>query len=111
MVEQGDAPAFAVTGRAREAELLRSVAHDALTSRGRCVVIEGEPGIGKTTIVNLLADVCRGHGARTMTGQAEDLDSRLPFAAVASCLGLRGATGDPEVAEVIGLVRGDRGQR
>jgi len=43
-----------VMGRDGELEILTSLARDAASGRGRLVLIEGEPGIGKTSLLRAL---------------------------------------------------------
>ena len=56
-----------------------------------------------------LAEQAMAGGARVAAGAAEELEQRVPFAAVAGCLGLTtGATGaaDRAAAEITGMLRG-----
>jgi chloramphenicol 3-O-phosphotransferase len=94
-----------VMGRDDELEILTGLARDAGAGRGRLVLIEGEPGIGKTSLLRAFAEDAAGLFAMTVWGVAEEFDQRLPFATVGSCLEL-GASGDPQVMEVLALIRG-----
>ena len=93
-----------VMGRDGELEIFTRLAQDAASGRGRLVLIEGEPGIGKTSLLRaFLADA--GLFSRAVTGAAAEFDQRLPFATVGSCLEPL-ASGDPQVAKVLALIRG-----
>jgi tetratricopeptide (TPR) repeat protein len=70
------------------------------------MLISGEPGIGKTAILTALLDRAAAAGARIASGAAEELEMRVPFAAVSDCLGLTPAAADPKAAEVAALLRG-----
>jgi DNA-binding CsgD family transcriptional regulator len=72
------------------------------------VLISGEPGIGKTALLAALVRQAAAGGARVAAGAAEELGQRVPFAAVADCLGLTtGAAGaaDRGAAEIAGMLR------
>jgi predicted ATPase len=94
-----------VMGRNGELEILSSVARDAASGRGRLLLIEGEPGIGKTSLLRAFARDAAGLFSMTVWGAAEEFDQRLPFATVGSCLELV-ASGDRRAAEVLALIRG-----
>jgi predicted ATPase len=93
-----------VMGRDSELEILTSLARDAASGRGRLVLIEGEPGIGKTSLLRAFFEDAAALLPRVAIGAAEEFDQRLPFATVGSCLEPL-ASGDPLVAEVLTLIR------
>jgi DNA-binding CsgD family transcriptional regulator/tetratricopeptide (TPR) repeat protein len=95
----------AVVGRDGELMRLADLARDAAAGRGKLILIEGEPGIGKTLLLRTVLADASGLFPRTVTGAAEEFDQRLPFATVHSCLApLEGS--DRRVAEVLALIRG-----
>jgi predicted ATPase len=61
-------------GRARELAELRDGLADALSGRSRFFSIVGEPGIGKTRIVEELAAEARRQGARVLAGGCHEGD-------------------------------------
>src|SRR5947207_7036313 len=73
----------------RDAELMQllALARDAARGQGRSAVLAGEPGIGKSTLMDLVAAECDRLGMRLVRGVAEEMELRLPFAAISSCLG------------------------
>lgn len=78
----------------------------ARAGRGQIVLISGEPGIGKTAILAALLDRAATVGARIASGAAEELQMRVPFAAVSDCLGLTAAAADAQAAEIAAMLRG-----
>src|SRR6266508_2569395 len=56
-------------GREREMEDLRQRVEDAVSGRGRLVMLAGEPGIGKTRTAEELATYARLRGARVLWGR------------------------------------------
>jgi DNA-binding SARP family transcriptional activator/predicted ATPase len=97
--EQSDAqpraPDFALVGRDLEWRTLQAAWK--LVSRGsvRCVVLQGEAGIGKTRLAEELVHWARQQGLLTATLHAYTASQDLPFAAVVE--GLRGAVLTPLV--------------
>ncbi|MFC9249835.1 BTAD domain-containing putative transcriptional regulator [Amycolatopsis thailandensis] len=78
-------------GRESEIELLRGFAEDVMAGRGRTVWIEGEPGIGKSTLLTYaLADVGAA-GCHVAWANASEFEARMPLHAILASLGL-----DPE---------------
>lgn len=73
------------------------------------MLISGEPGIGKTAVLACLLDRAAADGARVVSGAAEELEMRVPFAAVSDCLGLIAAAADPKAAEIAAMLRGAHG--
>jgi len=96
----------ALVGRDAEAGRLAAAVSAARAGRGRIVLISGEPGIGKTALLAAVCDQAAAAPTRVVSGAAEELEMRIPFAAIADCLGLTGGSADPEVAGIAALMRG-----
>ena len=96
----------ALVGRDAELERLAAAVAAAAAGRGKIVLISGEPGIGKTALLTWLVDQAAAAGARIASGAAEELEMRVPFAAVSDCLGLTAAAADPKAAEIAAMLRG-----
>jgi DNA-binding NarL/FixJ family response regulator len=93
-------------GRDAEVARLRAWVRQAVFGRGQAVVIEGEPGIGKSMLMDVVAAECAQLGVRLLRGTAEEMEQQVPFSAVASCL-----AADPETPPVVtALLRGEDGQ-
>src|SRR5215475_1806904 len=82
-------PEVAMIGRSAEIRRLVELAKLTLAGRGAIVGVEGEAGIGKTTLLDALAAEATRLGVRVRRATAEETTPRLPFAALAECLGLR----------------------
>lgn len=67
-------------GRDREMALLREALDSAISGRGAVVLISGEPGIGKTTLAELICLEAGERGALVLTGRCYDLTETAPFA-------------------------------
>jgi DNA-binding CsgD family transcriptional regulator len=105
-------PVPVCVGREGEVGRLVSLARGVAAGRGAVVWVEGEPGIGKTTLLGVVAAECARLGVRVLRGGAEELEQRLPFAAVGAALGVRpggaASADDRGVARLAGLLLGDR---
>ena len=69
-------PTSALVGREGELEMLLALRREALTGQGRCVLISGEAGIGKSCLTHMLRD---GSGARTVVLQGSPHRSGSPL--------------------------------
>jgi tetratricopeptide (TPR) repeat protein len=75
-----DAPPF--VGRQREREAVRALAEAAAAGRAREVtLVTGEPGIGKTRLLDALVDEVLRQGGRTMRGRAFEAEGVRPYGA------------------------------
>ncbi|MFE7743539.1 AAA family ATPase [Nocardia sp. NPDC057455] len=77
-------PATVFLGRDAEIENLEALARRVATGRGAVVLVEGEPGIGKTSLLEAAAIRFTAAGLRVHVGAAKELQRDVPFAAVRS---------------------------
>ncbi|MCP9488749.1 MAG: AAA family ATPase [Solirubrobacteraceae bacterium MAG38_C4-C5] len=71
----------------------------AAAGRGGVAWVEGEPGIGKSRLVEATAQRAREQGFRVLVAVADELEARRSFGVVADCLGItRHATDERRVA-------------
>lgn len=83
--------------RGREPELERLVAAlDGLPHRGGCFLVHGDAGIGKSALVDALADTARAQGRAVLTASGVRSEAHLPFAALHQLL-------DPLLSDAAGL--------
>ncbi len=77
----------------RDAELSRALGVlDVQTRSGSSLLISGEAGIGKTALLQEVANQARRRGLPVLAGGAHQLEADLSFAAVANVLGLASAS-------------------
>lgn len=105
-----------LVGRSTELAHINELAYSAATGLGCVLLIEGEPGIGKTALLrDVLRDSAQRFALRVDTA-AEEFDLRLPFATLAGCLRSAVAAGrvnggaDERVAAILDLVREEGGR-
>ncbi len=67
-------------GRASEQERLTALVESARAGRSGVLVLRGEPGIGKTALLDDLAGRARATGLRVLRGAGIEAESTLPYA-------------------------------
>jgi DNA-binding CsgD family transcriptional regulator/tetratricopeptide (TPR) repeat protein len=98
----------ALVGRDDERDRLgRLLPQDATGGSGCSVWIEGEPGIGKSALLQSLLDDARALGCQLRWAEAEEFGRRIPLNVVAECLGVEPGSADPELAGIADLLSGD----
>ncbi|GAA2746721.1 ATP-binding protein [Kitasatospora cinereorecta] len=95
----------AVIGREGERERLGGLVQQVADGRGGVVVFTGEPGIGKTAVLDLAGQLCRDAGITVLRGAASELEERRPFSAVLACLTTGEPAARPDVARLRELLR------
>ncbi|TQF03035.1 AAA family ATPase [Kitasatospora acidiphila] len=98
--------ATALCGRDDEQARLDLLVQQVAAGQGRAMVLRGEPGIGKSAMLDVAETLCRGAGISVLRGQASEMDHWLPFAALSDCLGTDTAE-RPGLARIRSLMRGD----
>jgi len=66
-------------GRQQEIAALNSPLDDAMSGRGRLVMMAGEPGIGKTSIAQKIASRARSMGALIFWGWCYEREGAPPY--------------------------------
>ena len=86
--------------RAHEVTRLDAVLEECSDGGAPALVVEGDPGIGKTRLLTELAERARARGGAVISGRAAEYETTLPFAAWVDAL-------DDHAAAVDGLARSD----
>jgi predicted ATPase len=97
-------PVSHLVGRKVEAARLRAAVLRVESGRGGTVLVEGDAGIGKTALLDLVAAYCRRAGMTLLRGGGSPLEQGLPFAALLS--GLRGHHQEAS-PQITALLRGE----
>ena len=66
-------------GREREMAELKVALDEAISGRGRLVMLAGEPGIGKTRTVQELADIAEERGVKVLWGRSLEQQGSPPY--------------------------------
>jgi DNA-binding CsgD family transcriptional regulator/tetratricopeptide (TPR) repeat protein len=78
--------AGAMVGREHERHLLGGLVESLNVGGGGAVVIHGEPGMGKTSLLGFVADCAKCRDARVLTARGIESEAVLPFAAITDLL-------------------------
>ena len=99
--------AGALIGRDSEMAMLAGLMTALAAGRGDAVLIEGEPGIGKSALVRAaLADVADA-GFRVFWGAGDELGQALPLLPLLEGLRVREPSTDPRRNTIVRLLRGE----
>src|SRR5580698_4738816 len=111
-------PAGALAGRADEMSLLDGLLRDLTRGSGNAVLIEGEPGIGKTALVRVaLASTAHGSsagahhgsqfGCQVFWGAGDELGQELPLHPFLDALRVRTPSANVRRTAIAGFLRGE----
>lgn len=89
-----------LVGRDRELGLLSAAVGELARGQGSAVWVEGEPGVGKSALVEAGIAAARDLGCDVLWGTADQLSQRSPLGVMASCLGIRTRSADRRRAEI-----------
>ena len=91
-------------GRDAELDELRRLVARARDGVGGIALIEGEPGIGKTSLLGAVTPHAADQGLAIIRGAANALERERPFAALIDAFGLSPSTADARVAGIGDLI-------
>ena len=83
----------AFVGRDAELAAYRELLSRAIHGRGGALLIEGEPGIGKSALLGEQLQLARSYGCTVLLGHADDLTQQFPMRVILDCLGSDSAAG------------------
>jgi DNA-binding CsgD family transcriptional regulator/tetratricopeptide (TPR) repeat protein len=96
-----------LVGRDLELTRLISCATEATAGHGQAVLIEGEPGIGKSTLVRAACAEAAGLGCQVYWGAGDELGQALPLLPILDGLRVREPSGNPRQETIVALLRGE----
>jgi DNA-binding CsgD family transcriptional regulator len=99
--------AGALVGRDSELALLSGLLREAARGRGSSVLIEGEPGIGKSTLVRAVVAEAPASGCQVFWGAGDELDQALPLLPFIDGLRVREPSANPRRTTIVSLLRGE----
>jgi DNA-binding CsgD family transcriptional regulator len=100
-------PAGVLAGRANELGLLGGFLRDLTRGGGSAVLIEGEPGIGKTSLVRTALDNLSPGSCQVFWGAGDELGQELPLLPFLDALQVRRACGSARRTAISQLLRGE----
>jgi hypothetical protein len=99
--------AGSLVGRDSELALPAGLVREAAAGRGGCVLIEGEPGIGKSTLVWAALAAAAEAGCAVFWGAGDELGQALPLLPLLEGLRVREPSAIPRRDTIVGLLRGE----
>ena len=100
-------PADAPVGRDNEIALLTELVREVSLGRGSSVLIEGEPGIGKSALVRAVVAAAPDAGCQVFWGSGDELGQALPLVPFLDGLGVREPSTNPRRNTIVRLLRGE----
>jgi DNA-binding CsgD family transcriptional regulator len=99
--------AGAIVGRDSELAALARLVKDWAAGRGGSVLVEGEPGIGKSALVRVALAEAADAGCQMFWGAGDELSQALPLSPMIEALGVREPSANPRRSTILGLLRGE----
>jgi DNA-binding CsgD family transcriptional regulator len=100
-------PAGALVGRDSEMALLTGLIREVARGRGSAVLIEGEPGIGKSVLVRAATATATEIGCDVFWGAGDELSQALPLLPFLDGLQVREPSVNPRRDTIVRLLRGE----
>jgi tetratricopeptide (TPR) repeat protein len=102
-------PAGPLVGRDSELALLAGLVGDVAAGQGGAVFVQGEPGIGKSSLVQAALAGAEGLGCQVFWGTASELDQSLPLQPLLDGLRVREPSTNPRRESIARFLRGETG--
>ncbi|MBP2056351.1 DNA-binding CsgD family transcriptional regulator [Streptomyces griseochromogenes] len=102
---------LAPVGREDEVRTVVQAARRAAAGQGGVVLVTGEAGIGKTTLVQAVLAQLRGLDMQVYSGTADVGEARWPFSAISDCLQVHRRSPDPRRARLAGQIHPEPGSQ
>ncbi len=99
--------AAVLVGRDHELALLDGLLREAARGRGSAVLIEGEPGIGKSALVHAAVTAAADAGCQVFWGVGDELGAALPLLPFLDALRVREPSVNARRTTIVGLLRGE----
>jgi DNA-binding CsgD family transcriptional regulator/tetratricopeptide (TPR) repeat protein len=100
-------PAGSLVGRDSEMALLTGLIREVARGRGSSVLIEGEPGIGKSALVRAAVAEAPEAGCEVFWGAGDELGQALPLLPFLDGLLVREPSANPRRNTIVRLLRGE----
>ena len=98
-------PQARLVGREAESAVLLDAITQLKAGIGGVVLVEGEPGIGKSSLINGAAADGAGLGCTVLSGTADQVAHPLPLRLLFDCLEITQHAPDPRRAEIARITR------
>ena len=99
--------AGALIGRVSEMAVLTDLVQEVASGQGGLLLIEGEPGIGKSSLVRAATAEAADAGCEVFWGAGDELGQALPLLPLLEGLRVREASANPRRNTILRLLRGE----
>src|SRR2546423_8569835 len=99
--------ATALVGRDVELARLVKWVEDLISGTGHAVLIDGEPGIGKSSRARAAAAVAEARGCQVFRAAADEVGQELPLQPLLDALRARESEDEPRLATILRLLQGE----
>ncbi len=99
--------AGALVGRDSELATLARLVKEVAAGRGGSVLVEGEPGVGKSSLVRVALAEAADVGCQLFWAAGDELSQALPLSPLIEALGVREPSANPRRSTILGLLRGE----
>jgi DNA-binding NarL/FixJ family response regulator len=96
-----------LVGRDSELAMLARLVTEAAAGRGSSLLIEGEPGVGKSALVRAAVSGAAGAGCQVFWGAGDELGQALPLLPLLEGLRIREPSSNPRRNTIMRLLRGE----
>jgi tetratricopeptide (TPR) repeat protein len=107
--EQAQVAPLPLIGRDVELAVLAGLAAEVAAGRGGVVLVDGEPGIGKSALVQAAVARAASLGCQVFWGTGSELDQALPLAPLLDGLRVREPSANPRRETIARFLRGEAG--
>jgi DNA-binding CsgD family transcriptional regulator len=94
-------------GRRRQVEGVRGWVTELVAGRGRAALVEGEPGIGKSTLMRLAAKEAEASGCQVFSGSCDELSEAFPLLPLLDALDSRSPVAAEGRTKILETLRTD----
>jgi DNA-binding CsgD family transcriptional regulator/tetratricopeptide (TPR) repeat protein len=102
-----ETPVGGLVGRENELALLNGLLREVARGQGAAMLIEGEPGIGKTALVRATVSQARDFGCEAFWGTGDELGQELPLLPFLDGLRVREPSVSARRTTIVQLLRGE----
>jgi DNA-binding CsgD family transcriptional regulator len=99
--------AVPLIGRQRQLDVVRGWIADLVAGRGRAVLVEGEPGIGKSSLLRTAAREAAAAGCRVLWGTCDELSRAFPLVPLLDTLDARARSGGGAHGSIAEILRAE----
>jgi hypothetical protein len=99
--------AVSLVGRQRQLDVLRGWVGGLVAGRGRAVLVDGEPGIGKSSLIRSVAKEAEAAGCQVFSGSCDELSQAFPLLPLLDAFGTPESVASRGRGKIMDVLRSD----